>query len=73
MENDRIYESLLRIQDQMGRQSEALARLEEKVGDIPDHEVRLRVLERWKYGLPVTGATAVASALLSAWTFSKGA
>lgn len=51
----------------------ALTRLQEQVSSMPDHESRIRVLERWKYGLPVTGLTAVLAMAVSAWSASKGA
>lgn len=43
---------------------------EKKVGD---HEARIRSLEVWKYGLPVTGLVAVGSMALSAWKIVGGA
>lgn len=32
---------------------------------LPDHETRLRELERWRYALPASLATAVASGILA--------
>lgn len=67
---------------------EKVVRIEETVRDVGDHEARIRVLEasipdeakvrltaleRWRYGLPVTGLTALASIGLSVYTaVSKG-
>ncbi len=44
-----------------------LAVLTEQVKDVPDHESRLRKLEKWRYGLPFAGLLAVVSAALSAY------
>lgn len=61
--------------------------IEERVKDVGDHEARLRVvesamppdaktrltsLERWRYGLPITGIVAIGGTVLSAWTATKG-
>jgi hypothetical protein len=66
----------------------AVTQIQEQVRDVHDHEARLRVieqllpkdaqvrltaLERWRYGLPIAGLTAVVSAGLSAWTATRGA
>lgn len=67
-----MFEKLDQIEEHGRRTVERLARLEERVGAVPDHESRIRVLERWKYGLPLAGLTAVISAGISAWT-AKGA
>lgn len=49
---------------------ERLARIETKLDSIvnwlvDDHEQRLRKLERWRYGLPLTAIVALASVALS--------
>lgn len=64
-----------------------VTRIEEQIKDVGDHEARIRVLEqvipadtevritaleRWKYGLPIAGLTAVVSAGISAWTATRG-
>jgi fatty acid desaturase len=69
---DRLFEKLERIEAHGIETVQRLARLEEQAKDVPDHESRIRLLERWKYGLPIAGLTAVLSAGVSAWTASKG-
>lgn len=46
--------------------------LVEQAKAVPDHENRLRALERWRYGIPAAGLTAVAAAAVSAFTATKG-
>lgn len=38
---------------------EDVAYIKAKIEVIPDHEARIRFIERWKYGLPATLVTAV--------------
>lgn len=45
--------------------------LVEQAKDIEDHENRIRLLEQLKWGLPITGMTAIGAMILSAWT-AKG-
>lgn len=35
---------------------------------LPDHESRIRALERWRYGLPIAGMLAIGSAALSVYS-----
>lgn len=64
-----------------------VTQIEEQVRDVGDHEARVRILEekvprdlgvrltaleRWRYGLPIAGLTAVVSAGISAWTATRG-
>lgn len=72
MNEDRILDKLDEIDAQNRLMIIALTRLEEQVRAVPDHETRLRSLERWKYGLPITGLTAVLSMGVSAWSATKG-
>lgn len=66
---------------------EKVVRIEETVRDVGDHEARIRVLEqampdeakvrltaleRWRYGMPITGLLALGGAAVSAWTATKG-
>lgn len=69
---DRIVAKLDKIEEQNSVTLIALTRLQEQMNAVPDHESRLRSLERWKYGLPVTGLTAIVSMGISAWSASKG-
>lgn len=72
MDENRILNKLDEIDAQNRIMIIALTRLEEQVRAVPDHELRLRSLERWKYGLPVTGLTALVSMAVSAWSATKG-
>lgn len=72
MNEDRILDKLDGIDAQNRLMIIALTRLEEQVRTVPDHEERIRSLERWKYGLPVTGMTSVLAMALSIWTQTKG-
>ncbi len=49
----------------------ALTRLQEQVGRMPDHEMRLRSLERWKWGL--TGVLGLMTTAFTAYSKTKGA
>jgi hypothetical protein len=51
---------------------ERLVRIETKldlyiVNGIQDHETRIRLLERWKYAIPASVLTGVASAATAVW------
>lgn len=56
---------------------ERLVRIEVKLDELlkaqdkghEDHETRLRAIERWKYALPLTALTAVASAVVATAAF----
>ncbi len=73
MNEERILDKLDGIEAQNVTMLVALTRLQEQVSSMPDHEVRIRSLERWKYGLPVTALTALIAMGASAWTAVKGA
>lgn len=51
----------------LGEMGAQLAVITEQLKDVPDHETRLRALEKWRYGLPFAGLLAIASAGLSVW------
>lgn len=44
---------------------EDVAFIKAKVEAIPDHEDRIRWLEKWKWGLPATLITSVAAGILA--------
>lgn len=52
-------------QIKMGAQ---LAVITDRLGQLPDHESRLRKLEAWKYALPPAMLTGLGSFALSVWT-----
>lgn len=76
MSDDRLSEILSEIRDMRDEnrdQGDRLIRIEEAVKVIPDHENRIRTLEQLKWGLPITGMTAIGAMILSAWSSTKGA
>lgn len=54
----KIYDEVVGMRDDF---KEAVTLLRETREDVNDHEKRLRLLERWKYALPVTGLAAIAA------------
>lgn len=76
MSEDRLSEilgELREMRDENRDQGDRLIRIEEQTKAIPDHESRIRTLEQLKWGLPITGMTAIGAMILSAWTSTKGA
>ncbi len=49
-------------QVEMGAQ---LAVISEQLRQLPDHEIRIRALERWRYSLPLAVLTSAGSAALA--------
>ena len=49
---EEMHETLTRVR-------EDVSYIKAKIEVIPDHEVRIRFIERWKYGLPATLVTSV--------------
>lgn len=72
MDEDRLFAKLDALDDQNRQLLVGVTELKEQVKAVSDHESRIRILERWKYGLPIAGLTAVISAGVSAWTASRG-
>lgn len=69
--------TVTRIQEQVRDVGDHEARIRVLEAEIPtggDKGILTRVtaLERWRYGLPIAGLTAVLSAALSAWTATRG-
>lgn len=50
---------------ELGKMSATLAVVAEKLNALPDHEARIRKLEQWRYGLPLSGTLAAGSIALS--------
>lgn len=73
MDEDRLFDKLDALDEQNRQLLVGVTELKKQIEQVPDHEARIRILERWKYGLPVAGVTAVISAGISAWTASRGA
>jgi len=49
----------------LGEMSTQLAVISEQLKAVPDHEQRIRSLERWRYALPLSGLAALGSIILS--------
>jgi fatty acid desaturase len=80
MEREPVNEEFARILDElreMRREGQdtrdKVTALVEQTKAVPDHETRLRALERWRYGIPVAGVTAAVAATISAFSATKGA
>lgn len=76
-ENRETLVAVTRIQEQVRDVGDHEARLRVLEAEIPTGAekgvlTRLTALERWRYGLPIAGLTAVISAGLSAWTATRG-
>jgi hypothetical protein len=52
------------------KMSAQLAVISDRLGQLPDHEVRLRKLEAWKYALPPAALAGLGSFILSIWTIT---
>jgi len=53
---------------ELGKISVTLAVMQKTLEAIPDHESRIRKLEQWRYGLPLSGLLAIGSAALSIYS-----
>lgn len=73
MDEERLFDKLNTLDEQNRQLLVGLTALQEQIKPVADHEGRIRGLERWRYGLPAAGLTAVVSAALSAWTATRGA
>lgn len=60
----------------LGEMGVQLAHIEEKLNALNnvsgDHEQRIRKLEAWRYGLPLSGLLATGSAAASIWALLHG-
>lgn len=64
--DDGTHALLAQILTKQGEMSVQLAVIAKTLEAIPDHEQRLRALERWRWGLPASAIAAVGSGL-AAW------
>lgn len=71
MSEDRIFEKLDELGERQTQTLLAVTRLEEQVKGLPDHETRIRSLERWRWGL--VGVTSLLTTGFSAYASAKGA
>lgn len=67
---ERILNKLDAIEDQSRIVLIAITRLEEQVRAVPDHEQRIRSLERWKWGF--TGVLGLMTTAFTAYSKTKG-
>jgi hypothetical protein len=61
-DSNSMLAQILIKQGEMGTQ---LAVITEQLKAVPDHENRIRSLERWRYGLPLAGVLAIGSTAIS--------
>jgi hypothetical protein len=52
---------------EMLKQSAQLAVIADRMNQLPDHEQRIRSLEKWRYSLPVAVGSGLCSGVLSVW------
>lgn len=71
MNEDRILDKLDAIDDKADQALLAIARLEEQIKVVPEHEKRLAVLERWKWGL--VGMGTLMTMVFGSYASAKGA
>lgn len=57
---------LAQILIEQGKQGKDIAVILEKLNDVPDHETRIRALERWRWSLPASVLAAAGSGV-AAW------
>jgi len=74
--NNRMYEQLVTMNDRLLLVYKELSELRALLGDTreeqADHEVRIRSLERWRYGIPLSAVMGIISAVASiVVTFSR--
>lgn len=51
----------------LGEMGTQLAVISEQLKDVPDHETRIRALEKWRYGLPLATLMSAGSMVLAAY------
>lgn len=68
----RILEEIREMRREGQDTRDKVTTLVEQAKAVPDHETRLRALERWRYGIPVAGVTAAVAATISAFSATKG-
>ena len=60
--------TLAQVLVKLGEMSAQLAVITVQLGAIPDHESRLRALEKWRYSLPFAMLAGAGSVALSVWS-----
>lgn len=65
MDEQRIFEKLDSVESRSGQILVELAKLQEQIKPIADHENRIRNLEHWRWAY--TGLVALATTFVTAW------
>ena len=68
-DGDGTYALLVQIIAEQAKQGATLAVIQARLESIPDHESRLRVLERWRWSVPASLTGAAGSVLVSVATW----
>ena len=55
----------IKLIDVYTKQIEMGADLKSLTAQLPDHENRIRALEKWRYSIPITAITSIGSAVLA--------
>jgi hypothetical protein len=71
MSEDRIFQKLDELGGQTTQVLVEIGKLQEQVKDLPDHESRIRSLEKWRWSL--VGGLGLLTTAFTAYTGSKGA
>lgn len=51
----------------LGEMGAQLAAIDERLKAVPDHETRIRALEKWRYSLPISLVASIGSIILAIW------
>jgi regulator of replication initiation timing len=68
---DRIFDKLDELGEKQTATLVAIAAMQEQLKDVPDHESRIRSLERWRWSL--VGGLGLLSTAFTAYGTSRGA
>lgn len=71
MNEDRIFEKLDELGDKQTQTLVEITKIQEQVKGLPDHETRIRSLERWRWSL--LGGFGLLTTAFTAYTGTKGA
>lgn len=71
MNEERVFNKLDELSEKQTRTLVEIAKLQEQVKDVPDHESRLRSLERWRWSL--VGGLGLLATAFTAYGSAKGA
>lgn len=71
MSEERIFEKLDELGDKQTQTLVEIGKMQEQLKGLPDHETRIRSLERWRWSL--VGGLGLLTTAFTAYTGSKGA